>query len=312
MENLDNNNHNLFEEIQNNQLDNIYNNNNDNDNDNNNLDNIKELNNVNDIESLNNFYTIKDDYDDNLDIIPITYFKKDCFSYYCFEQIKDEYTIKDFYWIYNMVISLKLTTFQKNLLLLRFRRINSYCLKNYKSVSNFYNKSKIFIILCGILNPSLLSINNNQDTNYYELLFWIVWSLQLLVSITTSFISFYKWDKKYFLYSSYKSKINQEIWLYLELSGKYSKTITTNLTEEFIEQNINDNDNLKIVKIAPNHKNQLPIFLERIEYLFKKLKDFDLEIETNDEEKKDINNRRYFKKKNNNSPENLQDQSPNN
>jgi hypothetical protein len=266
----------------------------------NNLDNIYELNSVEEI------YDNKINYN-NMNIIPIEYFNNGFFYKYYNKIFNNEYNIKDFKIIYDIIQSLNLTNFEKNLILVRFRRINLFCINNFKSVSNYYEKSKIFIIICGILNPSLLSINNNQDHTNYTLLFWTVWTLQLLVSLITSFISFYKWDKKYFLYSSYKSKINQEIWLYLELTSRYSVNIIENENEN--ENDPDDNKN-HIHITEPTHKNKLNLFLERIEYLFKKLKDCDLEIETNDEDKEIISNKIIKNNKNKNkirhiSPKNI-------
>ena len=204
---------------------------------------------------------------ENMDLINLNYFNNKCFN-----NCSDEnFIIKDFKILYDMIKTLNLSIFQKNLILVRFRRINLYCIENFKSVSNFYTTSKLFIIICGILNPSLLSIKfNNHESSYYLLLFWTIWSLQLTVSLITSFISFYKWDKKYFLYSSYKSKINQEIWLYLELTGKYS-----------------DNQNQYNI----GHINKFNQFMERIEYLFRKLKNLDLEIENSDEDENKSKNK---------------------
>ena len=259
-----------------------------------------DLSNIYEINSVDEIYNDKINYN-NMDLIPINYFKQHWFKDFC----DNNYIIKDFSVLYDIIESLNLTNFEKNLILIRFRRINIFCIKNYKSISNYYTKSKLFIIICGILNPSLLSINNNQEEKFYTFLFWTVWSLQLLVSLVTSFVSFYKWDKKYFLYSSYKSKINQEIWLYLELTGKYGLPIETTIETQQIEDNNEQNKN-NIIEVPANHKNKLNLFLERIEALFKKLKDFDLEIETNEDESKESkNHKKYLKKKKipDNSPE---------
>ena len=219
---------------------------------------------------MNNLETVnlENNIEENMDLINLSYFNNKCLS-----NCSDEnFIIKDFKILYDMINTLNLTTFQKNLILVRFRRINLYCIENFKSVSNFYTTSKLFIIVCGILNPSLLSIKfNNHQSNYYLLLFWTIWSLQLTVSLITSFISFYKWDKKYFLYSSYKSKINQEIWLYLELTGKYS-----------------DDNN----QYNSYHSNKFNQFMERLEYLFRKLKNLDLEIENSDEDDNKTKNKK--------------------
>ena len=218
---------------------------------------------------MNNLETVnlENNIEENMDLINLSYFNNKCLDK-CSDEI---FVIKDFKILYDMIKILDLSIFQKNLILVRFRRINLYCIENFKSVSNFYTTSKLFIIICGILNPSLLSIKfNNHESNYYLLLFWTIWSLQLTVSLITSFISFYKWDKKYFLYSSYKSKINQEIWLYLELTGKYS--------------DVNNQNNV-------NHSDKFNQFMERIEYLFRKLKNLDLEIENSDEDENKTKNK---------------------
>ena len=57
----------------------------------------------------------------------------------------------------------------------------------------------------------------------------------------------------------------------------------------------NDIENRKNIIIEANHKNKLSYFLENIENLFKKLKDYDLEIEnSNEENSQDSNNRMKF------------------
>lgn len=204
---------------------------------------------------------------DHVKFYEINHFKKSLAR--CCEP-GNEYIIKDFDTIYKIISDLKtLNNMQKNIILVRFHRISSYCLTNFKHISKYYSFSKIFIITCGILNPALLSINSNKENKYYNILYWIVWTLQLAVSLITSYISFYKWDRKYFLYNSYRSKINQEIWYFLELTGRYSMK----------------EDEETII----NHDSRLNLFLERIESLFRKLKNSDLEIEVSEDEKKETN-----------------------
>ena len=221
-------------------------------------------NNNNNTNTNANANTIKEPID-TITVYPIEHFEKK-FSKCC--KKGNDYIINDFDTIYKIIIDLKtLNNMQKNIILVRFNRISAYCLKNYKTISNNYTFSKLFIISCGILNPALLSINSNKDNLYYTLIYWTVWILQLSVSLITSYVSFYKWDRKYFLYNSYRSKINQEIWYYLELTGKY---------------NIKDDEDSIIT-----HDSRFNFFLERIESLFRKLKNSDLEIEVSEDEKKD-------------------------
>jgi len=87
-----------------------------------NFENIYETN------SIDDFYTNNELQ--NLNIIPIEYFEKNYFQIYC----EKEYIIKDFKIIYDMVLCLPLTNLEKNLILVRFRRINLFCLKNFKNI----------------------------------------------------------------------------------------------------------------------------------------------------------------------------------
>lgn len=178
----------------------------------------------------------------------------------------NDHIIKEFDKIYEIIKELpSLNNYEKNLILIRFQTISTYCLKHYNTISRWYNSTQLFIIACSIINPALLSINSNKDNIHYYTIFWSVWVSQLLVSLTTSYISFFKWDKKYFLFNGYKTKINQEIWLFIELSGNHYKS-----------ENVHDN----------NHSKHLNKFLNRLENLYKKLKLSEFEIETtnNDEE----------------------------
>ena len=178
--------------------------------------------------------------------------------------------------IYRIVESLPdLDNLDRNLLLIRFKRISNYINSEFKLVSNFYNVSKLFAITAGILNPALLSINNDKANSNYNFIYWSVWSIQLSVSLITSFTSFYKWDKKYFLYNAYKSKINQEIWFYLELTGRYSVKNEQNKREKHLGK--------------VTHKTKLRLFLGRIENLFLKLREATLDIEATDDDNKNDN-----------------------
>lgn len=202
-------------------------------------------------------------------LIPIKYFNKRKI-FFCIPK----YIIKDFSIIYNLIEELDdLTIWQKNLILTRFLHIYKYIKNYYIYICRCYSFSKLFVIIVGIINPALLSINYDQNNKYYFLIYWTVWVLQLVVSVLTALISFFKWDKKYFLYTSFKTKIEQEIWLYLELSGKYS-IVDFNNKDEFMDN-------------KTTHSTKLKMFLNKIEYLYKKLKDSDLEIEDIDDESND-------------------------
>tara|TARA_B110000858_G_C17726683_1_gene438005 strand:+ start:137 stop:1126 length:990 start_codon:yes stop_codon:yes gene_type:complete len=183
---------------------------------------------------------------------------------------KRNYSIPDFNKIIEYITEIDdIDEYEKNIIITRFTRISKYVTRNYKILFFCYHFSKLFLIISGILTPALLSFNTgNLNSPYYYLLFSVIWVLQLSISIITSFTSFYKWDKKYFLFMAYKNKIDQEVWLYLELSSKYGI--------------LNKKNKLEKRGKKVTHKSKLPFFLNRIEYLFKKLKELDYEIEIND------------------------------
>jgi hypothetical protein len=166
--------------------------------------------------------------------------------------------IDDFDKIYKIITNLpSITNYEKNLILLRFTNILTYCSRKYNRISKLYNLSQIFLIACSIINPALLSININTNNPYYNLIFWIVWGLQLMVSLITGYISLYKWDKKNFLFNIYKTKINQEIWFFIGLTGKYYTNIGGNY----------------------NHSDYINLFLNRLEKIYTMLKTSEFEME---------------------------------
>ena len=218
-------------------------------------------------------------FSNSVRLLNLEHFKK---KFGCCPGIQ-KYTIYDFSTIYSTIKNLNtLDTYQKNILLVRFNRICSFIKKKYSYISFYYSASKIYVIITGIINPALLSINVQSDTFWYEYVYWLVWILQIMVSLVTALSSFYKWDKKYFTYKAYKMKIEQELWLYLELIGRYSR--------------INNSCKRESALGYTTHETKINLFLFRLEYLFKRLKDADLDIEiTEDESSRDntaaINNK---------------------
>lgn len=213
------------------------------------------------------------EYGNNVELYPkdsygLTWYG--CISKYC-RNFCGQNTIKDFDKIYEIIKELpSLTVYEKNLILIRFHAILIYCTKHFNAISRFYNSTQIFLIACSIVNPALLSINSNKDNVHYYTVFWSVWISQLLVSLITGYVSFFKWDKKYFLFNIYRTKINQEIWLFIGLTGSH----------------YNSKNN------TYNHAKYLHTFLNRIENLYRQLKtsEFDIETTKGEEENNSNNN----------------------
>lgn len=76
----------------------------------------------------------------------------------------------------------------------------------------------------------------------------------------------FKWDRKHLIFNAYKTKINQEIWLYLELAGNH-------YTIEDEEKEV-------------NHSYYLNKFLSRLEFFYTQLKRSELEIEETKDDNK--------------------------
>ena len=205
---------------------------------------------------------------DEVDLYPYEIYNGTCCNLnFC----PNQNVIVNFDKIYKLIIGIpSLSNYEKNLILLRFNEILTYCSKKYNSVSKFYRLTQIFIIASSIINPALLSININQNNPFYQQIFWTVWILQLMVSLVTGYISFFKWDKKNFLFNIYKTKINQEIWLFIGLTGK---NYSTNNGEY-------------------DHSKYVNTFLNRLENLHTQLKisEFETEIKKDNENNNNTNN----------------------
>ena len=207
----------------------------------------------------NNNIIVHNNNENKLELYKLDIFKKNsCLS-------NNNYIIQDFDLIYNLITNINsLNIIQKNIILLRFSHILCYCLDKFNNINLLYKSSKFFILTVSIICPALLGIidfreKNNND--FTDSLFWIIWVLLILLSLVNAYLNFYKWDKKYILFSLYKKKINQEFWNYIELIGKYSDD-----EESTIDHNI-----------------KFDLFMTRIESIFKKLNNNLLEIETSDE-----------------------------
>ena len=203
---------------------------------------------------------------EKINIYPYEFYNKSCCTLHI---CKNQNIIVNFDKIYEIIINNpSLNNYEKNLILLRFSEILTYCAKKYNSVSRFYKLTQIFIIACSIINPALLSININQYNPYYYYIFWTVWILQLLVSLVTGYVSFFKWDKKIFLFNIYKTKINQEIWLFIGLTGKNYMS----WNDEY------------------DHSKCVNLFLNRLENLYTQLKLSEFETELKNSNDNNNNN----------------------
>lgn len=206
---------------------------------------------------------------ESIDIYDIRKYQPNCCD--IITNFRKQNIIDDFDKIYDIITKMpSLNNHDKNIILIRFRNILLYCSTNYNMVSKLYTSTQIFLIMCSIINPALLSINSDPNNTHYVTIFWTVWISQILVSLITGYIGVFKWDKKYFLFNAYKTKINQEIWLFISLTGKHYKTGPRDQYD---------------------HKKHIHTFLDRIENFYRQLKTMEFELEnTKDDNDGDTGN----------------------
>jgi len=107
-----------------------------------------------------------------------------------------------------------------------------------------FHTLRITITIGSLIVPAILSVQfTGSQTS--ESIYWIVWFLSLLVTISNALVTLLKVDKKYYTLNTVFHHIVSEGWLYIELSGKYSGYKTPGET--------------------PTHKNQFVYFCHSLE-----------------------------------------------
>ncbi len=188
--------------------------------------------------------------------------------------------------IKNIYKNVNLEEKDKELMLIRYINIIKKIEKKYRRYSRYYTFTSLFTSIASILVTAFISINNLDSFSYIRstVLWWISWTLSLSIAILNSISSFYKWDRKYLLMFKVFYKLEQEIWMYLELVGPYS---------------VNSNGG------PIDHKTKLSLFYSRIELIYKRVNDNLLDIEENDQDDKDA----LKSQKNNGTSEQLENNS---
>lgn len=103
---------------------------------------------------------------------------------------------------------------------------------------------RMIITIGSLIVPAILSVQFT-DAQSGASVYWIVWFLSLLVTISNALMTLLKVDKKYYILNTVFHHIVSEGWLYIELSGKYS--------------------GFKTPGEIPTHKNQFVYFCHSLE-----------------------------------------------
>jgi len=105
-------------------------------------------------------------------------------------------------------------------------------LYEYNGRSNRYsfsfNTLRIIITVGSLIVPALLSVQyasgnvNSSTASISSEVYWFVWVLSLLVTISNGVMTLLKVDKKYFTLNTTYQHLLSEGWQFVHLSGKYS------------------------------------------------------------------------------------------
>jgi hypothetical protein len=114
-----------------------------------------------------------------------------------------------------------LTPVQIRILEMRFISLIHEYEMRAKYIDILFHFSRGFISLGSVAVPALLSIQSPTSSNSVGL-YWMTWTISLLVTIFHNFSTLFRFDKKFFGIHNTLERLKSEGWQYLELSGRYS------------------------------------------------------------------------------------------
>jgi hypothetical protein len=93
-----------------------------------------------------------------------------------------------------------------------------------------FNTFRITITVGSLIVPALLSVQYTSEKEAQQTMsqevYWIVWVVSLLVTISNGIMSLLKIDKKYFTLNTTYQHLMSESWQFVHLSGLYSGSYT--------------------------------------------------------------------------------------
>lgn len=143
----------------------------------------------------------------------------------------------------SMIDELELFPFQKTLLKNRF--LNQVVLydKKAKLAEFFYILFSVFITVGSIILPALLSIqqmdysnNDKKDKKIQITIYWLTWTISLLITICNGLIQLLGLNKQYLSFIRTREKMLSEGWYYFQLTGEYINRSHKDAFCEFCEE----------------------------------------------------------------------------
>jgi hypothetical protein len=141
-----------------------------------------------------------------------------------------------------VVDRLDLSLLQKEIIKIRYVNLIRDTYNRALRISVIYYICHLIVTVGSLIVPALMSI---QYMSSQGEIYWITWSLSLLVTTSNGLLIFFKIDKKYLYLHTNVEKLTTEGWQFSQLSGHYSGFYTPDK--------------------APTHDNQFIFFCNRIE-----------------------------------------------
>jgi hypothetical protein len=121
--------------------------------------------------------------------------------------------------------SLPISNYQKEIINNRYVCVVNDATTSFKRTSAAYYALTNIITIAGVLIASLIVLNRffAEET---ELLFWLAWTLSIVLAISNKFLYAFNISKKYVLNGEIVEKLRSEGWSFMVGIGRYKKYTT--------------------------------------------------------------------------------------
>jgi hypothetical protein len=122
--------------------------------------------------------------------------------------------------------ALQLNENEKNIIKFRYVDMVYEAEKDYRRICILYIILTNIITISGVLITALLSLNKMQFiSTHATTIFWVVWSLSIIVTLANKWVHSYNIDKKYILNTSFLEKLYSEGWSFVSGIDTYDMVI---------------------------------------------------------------------------------------
>lgn len=143
----------------------------------------------------------------------------------------------------NIIEDLQLEPYQKKIIEKRYLKQVYFYAGKAKSSEIFYLFLSIFVTICTILLPALLSIqqidysdDEEEDKEFKQRVYWGTWIISLLITISNGLLQFLNLQKQFVSFNQTKERLLAEGWHYIQLSGHYRDKTHQNSFIDFCDE----------------------------------------------------------------------------